>query len=172
VVEVETCPNQQSTWSPAQVSKARRREVIDLRRTKPILVTLGWATTLSGFTLGGIFEGQLLPPQPPGNLLSEVINSNPLAPVIFYVGIFTVSILAAIVLDEAGITLASFFASYGLGAILTYVVLVLPGYVGLFSLPVVLSRTAIVFTFSTSFPIPLLVELTGTLLGIWLSEQS
>jgi hypothetical protein len=92
-------------------------------------------------------------------------------PGIFYSGVFAVSLLAAILLNEAGTALVSFFASYLLGAIITYFVLALPGFVGTFDFPEVLSRTAIAFTFGTSFPMPLFVELTGTLVGVWLSER-
>jgi hypothetical protein len=136
-----------------------------------VLVTCGWGATLSAFTLGGIFQGQLLPSQPPGNLLPEVINAGPWGPGIFYSGVFAVSIVAAIILNEAGTAVVSFFVSYLLGSIITYLVLALPGFVGVFDLPEVLYRTAIVFTFSSSFPVPLLVELTGTLVGVWLSER-
>lgn len=145
--------------------------MIALQRLKPALVTCGWAASLAGFTLGGIFQGQLLPPQPPGNLFPEVSTSGPLGPAIFYAGIFAASILAPILISDAGTAIISFFFSYLLGSIITYFVLVLPTFVGVFPYPELLSRSAIAFTFTTSFPIPLLVEIMGTLGGIWFSER-
>jgi hypothetical protein len=145
--------------------------MLNLRRLRPVVVICGWGATLSAFSLGGIFQGQLLPAQSPGNLFPEVISASLWGPGIFYSGVFAVSLLAAILLNEAGTALVSFFASYLLGAIITYFVLALPGFVGTFDFPEVLSRTAIAFTFGTSFPMPLFVELTGTLVGVWLSER-
>lgn len=145
--------------------------VAGLQRLKPVAIVVGWATTLAGFTLGGIFQGHLLPPQPPGNLFPEVSNTGPLGPIIFYSGIFAICVIAPLIINDAGRAIVSFFASFLLGSVITYFALVLPAYTGAFPLPGLLSGTAIDFTFSTSFPIPLFAELVGTLVGIWLSER-
>jgi hypothetical protein len=171
VASDETSPIQRSTELYPRIVGGAQKAVLTLRRLRPAVVTCGWGATLSAFTLGGIFQGQMLPSQPPGNLFPEVINAGPWGPATFYSGVFAVSILAAILLNEAGTALLSFFASYLLGATITYFVLALPGFVGAFNLPEVLDRTAIVFTFGTSFPLPLLVELLGTLVGVSLSER-
>jgi hypothetical protein len=145
--------------------------VIALQGLKPALITCGWAASLAGFTLGGIFQGQLLPPQPPGNLFPEVSAVGPFGPAIFYAGILAASILAPILIGDPGRAIIAFFLSYVLGSIITYFVLVLPNFAGVFPYPELLSRSAISITFSTSFPIPLLVEILGTLAGIWFSER-
>lgn len=144
---------------------------ISLHSFKPLAIVVAWATTLAGFTLGGIFQGQLLPPQPPGNLYPEVSNNGPLASIIFYTGILAICIIAPLLINDAGRAIMSFFASYLLGSVITYLALVLPAYTGAFPYPGLLSGTAIDFTFTTSFPIPLFAELVGTLVGIWLSER-
>jgi len=144
---------------------------ISPHRLKPTAIVVGWGTTLAGFTLGGIFQGQLLPPQAPGNLFPEVSNTGPLGPIVFYTGILSISVIAPLLINDAGRALLSFFASYLLGSVITYFALVLPAYTGAFPLPGLLSGTAIDFTFSTTFPIPLFAELAATLVGIWVSER-
>jgi hypothetical protein len=131
---------------------------------------LGWGTSLSALTLGAIFQGLLIP-QGKGILLPEVMGAAPWGLGIFYTGIFAVSILAALVISDAGNALVSCLASYGLSAVLTYLVLALPAFVGAFPFPEVLVQAAIVFTFTASFPFAIVVEILGTLLGTNLSER-
>lgn len=144
---------------------------ISLHSFKALAIVVGWATTLAGFTLGGIFQGQLLPPQPPGNLFPEVSNTGPLGSIVFYTGILAICFIAPLLINDPGRALLSFFASYLLGSVIAYFALVLPAYTGAFPLPGLLSGTAIDFTFSTSFPVPLFAELVATLVGIWVAER-
>lgn len=88
-----------------------------------------------------------------------------------YLGVFGISILAALVIRDLGAAVLSFFASYGLGMILTYLVLVLPGYAGVIVATNALIQTAIVVVFVAFFPVLLLTGLVGTLLGTALSER-
>jgi hypothetical protein len=140
------------------------------RQLKLVCVILGWGTSLSALTLGAVFQGLLIP-QGKGILLPEVMGASPFGLGIFYAGIFAVSVLAALVISDAGNALVSCLASYGLSAVLTYIILALPGFIGAFPFPEVLIQAAIVFTFTASFPFALLLEIIGTLLGTSLSER-
>jgi len=144
--------------------------IATLEKIKPVLVSLGWGITISGITLAAIFQGFLVP-QGLGNLLPEVAGGSQLGLVIFFASIFVVSSLASFVINDLGKAIFSFFASYGLAGVVTYFVLALPGFVGAYPAPEVLVRVAIIFTFTASFPIPLVVELVGTLTGSWLAER-
>ena len=150
-------------------SDHRSRIVLDLgRRLKVVLLILGWATSLAAFTLQAIFQGSLLPSTAlaqPGNITS------PLAIWIFYVGILSASLLAAFLLEDAGRAIISLFISYLLADVIIYVVIAMPGYVGGFPYSQVLFKSAISFVFAGSFPIPLLLEILGTISGIALAER-
>jgi hypothetical protein len=142
--------------------------MLALPKIKPVLVSLGWAVSIAGITLAAIFQG-FLTPLGVGNLLQSVTNRS--EPVLFYVGIFAVSILASVIIDDVSKAVLSFFASYGLAGAITYFVLALPGFVGAYPDPELLVRLAIVLTFTASFPFPLMIELAGTLSGSWLAER-
>ncbi len=149
------------------------RVVIVSYRLKPALVTLGWGTSLAAITLWAVFQGLLLP-RVQGGLLPEVLESQTWRLAAYYAAIFGVSVLAAIILSDFGKALASFFASYGLGAVITYWVLALPGFTSPgtdVAFRELLVRAAIDFTFRAFFPFPLFLELMATTLGVALAER-
>jgi hypothetical protein len=135
---------------------------------KPVLVILGWSTSLAALTLQAIFSGQLIP----GTALSQGGNvSNPYATDIFYIGIFLASVLAAMVIDDAGKAIISLLVAYLLTDVLVYAVIALPGFLGLFKYREVLVTTGITFAFAASFPLALIIELVATFVGIGLGER-
>jgi hypothetical protein len=134
---------------------------------KVLLVVAGWAASIAAFTLQAIFQGQLLPV----SALAQGGNAgSPFAVYLFYAGIFVTSVLAAMILDDAGKAIISLLASYLLADVIVYLVIALPGLLGLFY-PEVLAKTAISFAFAASFPIGLLLEMVGTFIGIALAER-
>jgi len=135
---------------------------------KPLLLVLGWGTCLAAFTLQAIFQGSLLP----STGLSQAGNiTSPYATHIFYIGIFSTSVVASILLEDAGRAIISFFATYLLADVIIYFVLALPGYVGSFQYPQVLFKSSTAFVLAGTFPVPLLVELVATITGIALAER-
>lgn len=138
-----------------------------------MLVVLGWAAALDAFTLWTMFQGLLLPQNVNGGgLQPEVLAGNPTVLGIFYLGILGSSVLASLVLADLGSAILSFFASYSLAAILTFVTLILPDVTGIYNDPSqLLTGAAVGFTFTAYFPFPLLIELVGTLLGVGLAER-
>lgn len=111
-----------------------------------------------------MFNGLLLP-QVQGDLLPEITGRSPWDTAFVYLAIFFVAILAGSVINDLSKTIESFFASYGLSILLTYTVLVLPGYTGALPSPDLLIFAGVKFTFGAYFPILLLLELAGSLAG-------
>lgn len=144
--------------------------MLALPRIKPVLVSLGWGASISSITLGSIFQG-VLTPLGVGNLLPSVTSRGQLGLLFFFAGIFTVSILAAAIIDDVSNAVVCFFASYCLAGVITYSILALPGWIGAYPDPEVLVRLSILLTFSASFPFPLVIELVGALTGSWLAER-
>jgi hypothetical protein len=159
-----------SSQSTGNYGMLSPRVTATLNKAKPILVSLGWGITISSITLAAIFQGFLVP-QGLGKFLPEVTGGGQLGLAAFFASIFVVSILASFLINDVGKALFAFFASYVLAGAVTYFVLALPGFVGAYAAPEVLVRVAIIFTFTASFPIPLVVELVGTLTGSWLAER-
>jgi len=89
----------------------------------------------------------------------------------FYLGNFAICLFAAMTVSDASRALVSFFASFVLAAIITDLVLALPDLLGIFPIPGALQEASIIFTFTAFFPISLLVDLAGTIVGISLSER-
>ena len=141
-----------------------------LDKAKPVFVSLGWGITIASITLAAIFQGFLVP-QSLGKFLPEVSHGGQLGLAVFFASIFAVSIFASLVINDVGKALFAFFAAYALAGVVTYFVLALPGFVGAYPAPEVLVRVAIIFTFTASFPIPLVVELVGTMAGSFLAER-
>jgi hypothetical protein len=141
-------------------------------RLRPFLIVLGWATSSAAFTLATIFQGQLLPKNiNGGGLYADVTKGNPLLLLIFYGASFTTSVLAAMVIGDVGVSLISFFLSYVGTGIITYLVLVLPDFFGVFDPFQVIQGSAVIFTFTALFPLLLFVNLAGTIAGIALAER-
>ncbi|OLD00865.1 MAG: hypothetical protein AUJ07_12635 [Crenarchaeota archaeon 13_1_40CM_3_53_5] len=131
---------------------------------KPPLIILGWAASDAAVVLAAIFHGLLLP-QYHGTL--DTYSTTIAA----YLGLLGIAVLAALVIGDFATTIVSFFASYLLAMAMTYLVLVLPGYTGALPSPEVIISAAVVFTFDAFFPIPLLIEFVGSLVGLGLSER-
>ncbi len=136
-----------------------------MRQTmRPLLIVIGWATSDAAVVLAAMFHGLLLP-QYHGTL--DAYSTT----IAVYLGLFGISVLAALVMGDFASAIGSFFASYLLAMGMTYLVLVLPGYTGALPSPEVIISAAVVFTFDAFFPLPLLIEFAGSLLGLGLSER-
>jgi len=143
-----------------------------LGKLKPLLVVLGWGTSTAGLMVGGIFLGTLLPQfQGGGDLLPEIISRGPWLRIILYLGVLGISILASLVMADFSKSVLAFFVSYALAAIITFVVLALPAFVGAFPPPDLLVPAAINFTFGAFFPIVLFIQLLGTIIGATLASS-
>lgn len=138
--------------------------------SKVPLIIIGWGTVLATLTLGAIFQGFLLPTVG-GGLLPEVYNAGPMILLIYYLGCFGVSALAAMVIYDAGRAIIGFFASYMLSGLLTFLVLALPELIGIVQTDGILEQAAVLHTFQAVFPIALIVDLVGTISGIALGER-
>ncbi len=138
-----------------------------LQRLKPIFVILGSATSSAAIVLAAIFHGFLIPHVP--FFRSGVAGAEWVTPLV-YLGIFGISVLAALVIRDLGPAIGAFFASYLLAAGITFLVLVLPGYTGALPSPDLIVAAGVQFTFTAFFPL-LFVELVATLLGAALSER-
>ena len=152
---------------------ARDREamiILILSRLRVPLVVLGWGTSLAALTLGTIFQGYLLPTTE-GGLLPQVYGASPAGLWVFYLGSFGISAVAAMVIYDAGPAIVAFFFAFGLTASLTATVLALPELIGTIQTNGVLQETSILNTFSALFPLALIVNLVGTLVGIALGER-
>ncbi len=103
--------------------------------------------------------------------MPEVQGASSLGLWVFYLGCLGTCVLAALVLEEASTALAAFFPSHLIGALITYVVLIVPGLAGTYPLPSVLEESAMIFTFTAFFPVLLFAGLAGTLLGGFLAER-
>lgn len=145
-------------------------KIISHSRFKPVLVVLGWAASMAALTLATIFQGLLLP-KALGIGGNEVINASPLGLWIFYLGNFGICILAAMVISDFGVAIVSFFPAYIGAGLLTYLLLALPDFIGVFPLSGVLQASAVTFTFSAFFPFLLVVSLAGTITGVGLAEH-
>jgi len=143
-----------------------------LHKVKPVLVVLGWGTTIAGFVVGAIFQGLLIPQyEGGGDLQPEIIGRGPEGLVIFYIAIFAVSVIASLVMADFARGVGGFFASYALAAGLTYFMIALPGYVGAYQFPDVLTTLAVNWTFGAFFPLLLLVGFAATIVGSALAEH-
>lgn len=143
-----------------------------LHKVKPLLVVLGWGTTIASFVVGAMFQGLLIPQyEGGGDLQPEIIGRGPGELIIFYILIFALSMLASLVMADFAKGLGGFFASYVIAAGLTYFVIALPGYVGAFPLPDVLVTLAVNWTFAAFFPILFLVGFAATIAGSALAER-
>jgi hypothetical protein len=143
-----------------------------LNKVKPLLVVLGWATSIASLTVGGILSGFLLPVYGGGgDLQPEVIYRGPWELILFYLGIFGVSVVASLVIADFGKAVIAFFASYILAATVTYLIIALPAFVGAFPVQDVLVTSAVKFTFGAFFPILLFLGLAATIVGSALSER-
>jgi hypothetical protein len=140
-----------------------------LHKFKPLLVVLGWATSLASLTLGLIFQGLLLPNA--SELLPESYGASSLWLWVFYLGSFGICLLAAMMISDFGQSVVSVFFTYGLTALIVFVVLALPDFLGIFQPPGLLQEPAVSFTFNALFPFPLFVDFIGTITGSALGER-
>ena len=145
------------------------RTLLVLGRIKPLLVILGWGTSLASVTLWAIFSGLLLP-RVHGGLLPTVQSLGPWGPAFYYLGFLGICILASIVLVNPATALVSYVLSYGLAGILIYVALALPAFLGIYQPTEILVRASINFTFTALFPFSLLAGFVGTVVGMFLAE--
>lgn len=79
--------------------------------------------------------------------------------------------MATMTINDPGPAIVAFFVTFGLDAFLTAFVLALPEVAGIVQTNGVLQETSILNTFSALFPLPLIVNLVGTLAGLALGER-
>lgn len=106
-----------------------------------------------------------------GGLLPEVYGANPFGLWIFYLGSLGISAVSAMAIYDAGPAIVGFFAAYGVSAFLTFLVLALPEILGIVQTNGVLQQVAILHTFSAIFPLALIVDLVGALIGVAVGER-
>ncbi len=136
-----------------------------------MFVTLGWAICLCGITIWAIFQGLLLP-KVQGGLLPEVIQGSSWKLAVYYLAWIGLAALAGIILKDLGLALVSFLVSYGLGAVLTYYVLALPGLTSSDSaFRETLVASSVSWTFDAFFPFPIFLGLVGTIVGVATDEM-
>jgi hypothetical protein len=142
-------------------------------KVKPFMVVAGLGTSIGTFALGTIFQGLLLPKVigNGGGLLAEVLNASSFGIWAFYLSCFAACVLAALVLGDISNAVLSFFPAYLLGALVTYLGLIVPALTGTYPDPSVLEESATIFTFTAFFPLLLLDGLAGTIIGGFLSER-
>jgi hypothetical protein len=145
------------------------RNISILYRFKPLLVVLGWATSLATLTLGVMFQGLLLPNA--SELPPESYGASSLWLWVFYLGSFGICILAAMLISDLGQSVVSVFFVYGLTGLITFAVLALPDFLGILQPPGVLQEPAVSFAFNALFPFPLFVYFIGTIAGNVLGER-
>lgn len=148
-------------------------KIVTLPRLRPFLAILGWSVSTAALTLATIFQGLLLPKVygSGGGFLDEVVNGNPIWAWTFYLGNFGISILAVMFISDLGTSIVAFFLSYVGAGCITYAVLALPDFMGVFPFPGALEGSAVTFTFGAFFPLLLLIDLVGTIVGAALGER-
>lgn len=130
-------------------------------------MALAWGVSLAALALGQIFQGHLIPQQYYGGASSALISDA----TIFYLEVLGLSTLAGLVIRDPQRAILSFIACYVVGGLITVIVLMLPGFVNALAIPQLVFGMAIVDTFTALFPIPILVGLAGTFLGLVLSDR-
>ncbi len=147
----------------------RRSPRTTLRLVKPILVVLGWAVSTSAILLAAVFQGYLTPTASG----PFAVGKQPFEVTYYYLALFGISILASLVMEDPGLSLLGFFASYAVGAVITFSVLSLPAFLRtvLFPESETVARIALTVTFLAFFPLAILIGLLGTFFGILLQSK-
>ncbi len=140
-----------------------------LRLVKPLLVVLGWAVSVSAILLAAVFQGYLTPTSHG----PFAVGKQPFEVTYYYLALFGVSILASLVMEDPGLSLLGFFASYAVGAMITFSVLSLPAFLRIVHFPESESVTglALTVTLFVFFPLAILIGLLGTFVGIGLQSR-
>ena len=136
------------------------------RRVEPGLLVVAWGVSIAALTLAEIFQGHLIPQRYYGGATGQFFSVE----TGFYLEVLAVSVLAGLVINDPPRAILSFFGSYVVSGIVIFVVLSLPAFVNN-ALPEIIFNAAIAFTFTSLFPIPLVIGLVGTILGVALSER-
>jgi hypothetical protein len=133
-----------------------------LSKARSLFVVLGWGLSLTSLTLAAITSAVLVPH-------AGVESFQLLGVVLYYAGVFAISLLSGLLLRSLTVAVPGTFVAYMLGLVLTGLVLDLPGIVGI--LPEgIAENSALVFTFTALFPFPLLVALVAGVLGAAITE--
>ena len=140
-----------------------------LNRFKPVLVVVGWATSLATLTISIIFQGLLLPNA--YELSPESFGSSSLLFWIFYLGSFAICVLASMVIFDFAQSVVSFFFAFLLNALIIFFVLVLPDLLGIVQPQGTLQEPSVTFVFDALIPVSLFVDLAGTIAGSAISER-
>lgn len=143
---------------------------------RPVLVSLGLSSCLSAAFLWAIFQGLLLPsgadynPPAPSNLQASL---GPLsASDIFYLMFFGTCLLAPFLMQDAGRSILGYLFSYVISGIVVFEVLSFPGLSSPDStFTRLLESSALNWTFTAVFPVPLFIGIAGTVLGVALGEK-
>ncbi len=137
------------------------------RSFRVLLIVLGWSITISGIILAAVFQGYLVP-----TLHGPVaVGGQPVIVVIYYLGILAVSVLAAVLIDDTGLSIVGFFLAFPSAWVIAFVILSLPATLGVIPVGEILVTTALAVTFAAFFPFVVIAGLLGTFVGIVLSER-
>jgi len=99
------------------------------------------------------------------------VGGQPFEVTYYYLGLFGVSILATLVMEDAGLSVLGFFISYVVGLVITCSLLSLPAFMGTTAFPELVFRLAVTVTFFAFFPLAFFVGLIGTFIGIGLGSR-
>src|SRR5947209_20557560 len=136
------------------------------RSFRVLLIVLGWSITISGIILAAVFQGYLVP-----TLHGPVaVGGQPVIVVIYYLGILAVSVLAAVLIDDPGLSIVGFFLAFPSAWVIAFLILSLPATPGVILVGEILVTTALAVTVADSFPFVLIAVRVGTFMGIALSE--
>lgn len=130
-------------------------------------MALAWGVSLAALALAQIFQGHLIPQQYYGGASNALISDA----TIFYLEVLGLSTFAGLVIRDPQRAILSFIACYAVGGLITAFVIMLPGFVSASAIPELVFGMALVDTFTALFPIPLLVGIAGTFLGLVLSDR-
>lgn len=144
---------------------------------RTLLVALGWGTSFGGITLWAVFQGALLPsirtvPSPEGVFSVSVVVD------IFYLGVFGVSVLAGVILEDFARLLGAFIIANLLGLFIVFEALSAPGLsTSTLNSLMLITRNGLTLTaIDLAFRIVVLhftffVLLLGSILGTFLAEH-
>lgn len=143
---------------------------------RALVIALGWGTSIGALTLWAVFQGLLLPTMTP--LHGQLPPDGPLSEseriAIYYLALFGISTIAAMLLADFAKALGGLIVSYMTGCAIVFATLSSPGQT-LNNLRIItadsLNLISADLTFRVMFPIPLFALLLGTVSGAALEER-
>jgi hypothetical protein len=137
---------------------------LKLSSVTPGLVVIGWGTSLASLAVAAISHGILVPHAGYYSEATPPTQSTLLLVILYYAGVFGISLLSSYLLRSISSALLGFFCSYGIGMLLAGMALDLPGLTG--SVPQAFGLNLVIgVIFTAFFPFALIIGLVGALLG-------